>query len=194
MPNIVKQTPKTDFSTKQTINPTLVFLSTSTTTPKPFSYKESHIMAFEAYPTLSNTSISFTQLLNPPKKDSEKIDNTTLYINNPTLLNCPIYYKQPRHRLNAKDPKYNIYKQKFNCTIIRYRRDFKHQDHLKRYIKSYSKEKPYIYWMPRYYRTFTCCNNLKAYYTKTHTIYKGYNRYITTFNKTSPYYNLGFRG
>ncbi|CAG8098555.1 unnamed protein product [Penicillium salamii] len=194
VPNIVERTPGTDFSTMQTINPALVFPSASTTTPGSFSCRESHVTASEACPIPSGAGISSTRLLDPPKESSENIDDTTMCINDPLLLECPVYYKQPGHELNVEDPEYDMHKRKFNCTIIGCRSGFKRQDHLERHIKSHSKEKPHVCWVPGCHWAFSRRDNLKAHCTKTHTRRGGRNRYVATLDETSPDYDPGFRG
>ncbi|CAG8305143.1 unnamed protein product [Penicillium salamii] len=194
LPNIVERTPGTDLSTMQTINPALVFPSASTTTPESFSCRESHLTASEACPIPSGAGISSTRLLDPPKENSEKIDDTTMCISDRSLHDCPVYRKQPGHELDFEDPGYDMHKRKFNCTIIGCRRGFKRQDHLERHIKSHSKEKPHVCWVPGCHRAFARRDNLKAHCTKTHARRGGRNRYVATLDKTSPDYDPGFRG
>lgn len=194
MSNIVERTPGTDLSTMQTINPALVFPSASTTTPETSSCRESHVTASEACSIPSRAGISSIRLLDPPKENSEKIDDTTVGISDPSLLDCPIYRKQPGHELDVEDPEYDIHKRKFNCTTIGCRGSFKRRDHLERHIKSHSKEKPYVCWVPGCHRAFSRRDNLKAHCTKTHTRRGGRNRYVATLDETSPDYDTGFRG
>ncbi|CAG8022891.1 unnamed protein product [Penicillium salamii] len=194
LPNIVERTPGTDLSTMQTINPALVFPSASTTTPESFSCRESHLTASEACPIPSGAGISSTRLLDPPKENSEKIDDTTMCISDRSLHDCPVYRKQPGHELDFEDPGYDMHKRKFNCTIIGCRRGFKRQDHLERHIKSHSKEKPHVCWVPGCHRAFARRDNLKAHCTKTHTRRGGRNRYVATLDETSPDYDPGYRG
>jgi hypothetical protein len=123
--NIVKRTLGIDFSTMQTINPTLVFLSTSTTTPKFISCTESHITASKSCPFASAAGISSTRLLNPLKENPEKSDDTTVYINDTSLLNYHDLRKQSGYDLDVKSPGFNRHKRKFNCTIIDCRKNFK---------------------------------------------------------------------
>lgn len=68
------------------------------------------------------------------------------------------------------------------------------QDHLERHIKSHSKEKPHVCWVPGCHRAFARRDNLKAHCTKTHARRGGRNRYVATLDKTSPDYDPGFRG
>ncbi|KAI3286516.1 zinc finger protein [Penicillium brevicompactum] len=192
--NIVERIPETNFSTIQTINPALVFPSASTTTHEPFSCRESHVTASEACPIPSGAGISSTRLLDPSKENFEKIDDTTMCISDPSLLDCPVYRKHPGHELDFEDPEYDMYRRAFNCTIIGCRRGFKRQDHLERHIKSHSKEKPHVCWVPGCHRAFARRDNLKAHCTKTHARRGGRNRYVATLDKTSPDYDPGFRG
>ncbi|CAG8372517.1 unnamed protein product [Penicillium salamii] len=164
------------------------------TTPESFSCRESHVTASEACPIPSGAGISSIRFLDPPKENSEKIEDTTVCISDNSLLDCPVYRKQPGHELGVEDPEYDMHKRKFNCTIIGCGRGFEHQDHLKRHIKSHSKEKPHVCWVPGCHRAFARRDNLKAHCTKTHTRRGGRNRYVATLDETSPDYDPGFRG
>ncbi|CAG8005683.1 unnamed protein product, partial [Penicillium salamii] len=141
-------------SAMQTINPALAFSSASTTTPESFSCRESHVMDSEDCPIPSGAGISSTRVLDPPKENSEKIDDTTKCIIDSSLLDCPVYHKQHGHELHVEGPEYDMQKRKFNCTIIGCGRGFKRQDHLELHIKSHSKEKPHVCWVPGCHRAF----------------------------------------
>ncbi|KAL4944434.1 hypothetical protein BDV06DRAFT_187309 [Aspergillus oleicola] len=71
---------------------------------------------------------------------------------------------------------------------------FKRQEHLKRHMKSHSKEKPHICWVPGCHRAFSRSDNLNAHYTKTHSKRGGRNRYVATLDENSPDYDPDFRG
>ncbi|KAL4788546.1 hypothetical protein BJX76DRAFT_315000 [Aspergillus varians] len=71
---------------------------------------------------------------------------------------------------------------------------FKRQEHLKRHMKSHSKEKPHVCWVPGCHRAFSRSDNLNAHYTKTHSKRGGRNRYVATLDENSPEYDPDFRG
>ncbi|KAL4735657.1 regulatory protein brlA [Aspergillus similis] len=71
---------------------------------------------------------------------------------------------------------------------------FKRQEHLKRHMKSHSKEKPHVCWVPGCHRAFSRSDNLNAHYTKTHSKRGGRNRYVATLDENSPDYDPEFRG
>ncbi|KAL4880912.1 regulatory protein brlA [Aspergillus karnatakaensis] len=71
---------------------------------------------------------------------------------------------------------------------------FKRQEHLKRHMKSHSKEKPHVCWVPGCHRAFSRSDNLNAHYTKTHSKRGGRNRYVATLDENSPDYDPDFRG
>ncbi|KAJ5819379.1 hypothetical protein N7474_004970 [Penicillium riverlandense] len=68
------------------------------------------------------------------------------------------------------------------------------QEHLKRHMKSHSKENRYACWVPGCNRAFSRCDNLNAHYTKTHSKPGDRNRYVSSLDKTGPDYNPDFRG
>ncbi|KAL2824951.1 hypothetical protein BDW59DRAFT_180147 [Aspergillus cavernicola] len=71
---------------------------------------------------------------------------------------------------------------------------FKRQEHLKRHMKSHSKEKPHVCWVPGCHRAFSRSDNLNAHYTKTHSKRGGRNRYVATLDDNSPDFDPDFRG
>jgi zinc finger protein BrlA len=71
---------------------------------------------------------------------------------------------------------------------------FKRQEHFKRHMKSHSKEKPHVCWVPGCNRGFSRSDNLNAHYTKTHSKRGGRNRYVATLDETNPDYDPDFRG
>ncbi|CAG8947835.1 unnamed protein product [Penicillium salamii] len=194
VPPIVERTPRTDLSTMQTIGPALAFPSASTTTPESFSCGESHVMDSEDCPMPSGAGISSTRVLDPPKENSEKIDDTTKCMVDSSLIDCPVYHKQPGRELHVEGPEYDMQKRNFSCTIIGCGKGFKRQDHLERHVQGHSKEKPHICWVPGCHRAFARRENLKAHCTKTHTRRGGRNRYVATLDETNPDYDPGFRG
>jgi hypothetical protein len=194
MSNIVERMPGTDFSTNQTINPALIFPDVSKTTPEPFSCTRSPIVAAEVCSIPSGAGICSTRLLGPPQENSEVVHDTTVCMNDSSLLDSPVLRKQPGHDFDFEDPEFDMHKRKFNCTINGCRKGFKRQDHLERHIRSHSKEKPHVCWVPGCHRAFARRDNLKVHCKGTHTTHGGRNRYVATLDETSPYYDPGFRG
>ncbi|PWY89966.1 regulatory protein brlA, partial [Aspergillus heteromorphus CBS 117.55] len=82
----------------------------------------------------------------------------------------------------------------FKCKEPGCKGRFKRQEHLKRHMKSHSKEKPHVCWVPACHRAFSRSDNLNAHYTKTHSKRGGRNRYVATLDENSPDYNPEFRG
>ncbi|EAU34209.1 regulatory protein brlA [Aspergillus terreus NIH2624] len=82
----------------------------------------------------------------------------------------------------------------FKCKEPGCKGRFKRQEHLKRHMKSHSKEKPHVCWVPGCHRAFSRSDNLNAHYTKTHSKRGGRNRYVATLDETSPDYDPDFRG
>lgn len=82
----------------------------------------------------------------------------------------------------------------FRCKEPGCKGRFKRQEHLKRHMKSHSKEKPHVCWVPGCNRGFSRSDNLNAHYTKTHSKRGGRNRYVATLDETSPDYDPEFRG
>ncbi|UCK58369.1 hypothetical protein AFCA_001224 [Aspergillus flavus] len=82
----------------------------------------------------------------------------------------------------------------FKCKEPGCKGRFKRQEHLKRHMKSHSKEKPHVCWVPGCERAFSRSDNLNAHYTKTHSKRGGRNRYVATLDESSPDYDPDFRG
>ncbi|KAJ5648881.1 uncharacterized protein N7484_002604 [Penicillium longicatenatum] len=82
----------------------------------------------------------------------------------------------------------------FKCKEPGCKGRFKRQEHLKRHMKSHSKEKPHVCWVPGCHRAFSRSDNLNAHYTKTHSKRGGRNRYVATLDDTSADFNPEFRG
>ena len=82
----------------------------------------------------------------------------------------------------------------FKCKEPGCKGRFKRQEHLKRHMKSHSKEKPHVCWVPGCHRAFSRSDNLNAHYTKTHSKRGGRNRYVATLDDTSQDYDPDFRG
>ncbi|PCG96785.1 Zinc finger, C2H2 [Penicillium occitanis (nom. inval.)] len=117
-------------------------------------------------------------------------------------------HRQPQRQLSRKTLKKSLSKQslklenlpsiikqvQFRCKEPGCKGRFKRQEHLKRHMKSHSKEKPHVCWVPGCNRAFSRSDNLNAHYTKTHSKRGGRNRYVATLDETSPDYDPEFRG
>ncbi|KAJ5586567.1 hypothetical protein N7450_006354 [Penicillium hetheringtonii] len=110
----------------------------------------------------------------PSRKSSKK----QLIRSNLSLENLPAVIKQVQ----------------FKCKEPGCKGRFKRQEHLKRHMKSHSKEKPHVCWVPGCHRAFSRSDNLNAHYTKTHSKRGGRNRYVATLDETSQDYDPDFRG
>ncbi|KAJ5474018.1 hypothetical protein N7475_003584 [Penicillium sp. IBT 31633x] len=194
MSSIVERMPGADSSIMQTINPVLGVADALKTTPETFSRTASPVAAAEVCPVTPDTGTSSTRSLDPPQENSEIVHDTTMFMNDPSLLDCHVLREQPGLGLGVEDQELDMHKRKFNCTIIDCRRSFKRRCHLERHIRSHSKEKPHVCWVPGCHRAFSRRDNLKAHCTKTHTTHGGRNRYVATLDETSPDYDPGFRG
>lgn len=82
----------------------------------------------------------------------------------------------------------------FRCSEPGCKGRFKRQEHLKRHMKSHSKDRPYVCWVPGCHRAFSRSDNLNAHYSKTHSKRGGRNRYVSTLDETSSDYDPNFRG
>ncbi|KAI2842542.1 hypothetical protein CBS147343_5157 [Aspergillus niger] len=82
----------------------------------------------------------------------------------------------------------------FKCKEPGCKARFKRQEHLRRHMKSHSKEKPQVCWVPGCHRAFPRSDSLNAHYTKTHSKRGGRNRYVATLDENSSDYNPEYRG
>lgn len=112
------------------------------------------------------------------RQPSRKASKKQLVRSNLSLENLPPIIKQVQ----------------FKCKEPGCKGRFKRQEHLKRHMKSHSKEKPHVCWVPGCHRAFSRSDNLNAHYTKTHSKRGGRNRYVATLDETSPDYDPDFRG
>ena len=82
----------------------------------------------------------------------------------------------------------------YRCTEPGCKGRFKRQEHLKRHMKSHSRDRPYVCWVPGCHRAFSRSDNLNAHYGKTHSKRGGRNRYVATLDETSNDYDPDYRG
>lgn len=61
-------------------------------------------------------------------------------------------------------------------------------------MKSHSKERPHICWVPGCNRGFSRNDNLNVHYSATHGRRGGRNRYVATLDEASTEYDPDFRG
>lgn len=211
MSNMLQFMPPTDSAAPQTITPELAFgHQTAPVTPPSSSYSEfpTNLQTFKAHtpstPVRSNsigtpgTDTPMSRLsggneyqeefpMSPIYRDgimrahrqpSRKSSKKQLIRSNLSLENLPAVIKQVQ----------------FKCKEPGCKGRFKRQEHLKRHMKSHSKEKPHVCWVPGCHRAFSRSDNLNAHYTKTHSKRGGRNRYVATLDETSQDYDPDFRG
>ena len=99
-----------------------------------------------------------------------------------------------KHSFSLNDLPTVIKSVPYRCTEPGCKGRFKRQEHLKRHMKSHSRDRPYVCWVPGCHRAFSRSDNLNAHYGKTHSKSGGRNRYVATLDETSIYYNPEFRG
>lgn len=168
----------TNFQTFKTHTPSTPVRSISLGTPTGSDTPVSRVSGgheyqeeFPASPVYHNGLLRHRQ---PSRKSSKK----QLVRSNLSLENLPPIIKQVQ----------------FKCKEPGCKGRFKRQEHLKRHMKSHSKEKPHVCWVPGCHRAFSRSDNLNAHYTKTHSKRGGRNRYVATLDETSPDYDPDFRG
>ncbi|CAG8902137.1 unnamed protein product [Penicillium egyptiacum] len=194
MSNVVEHVPGADSSTMQTVNPALVFPSASTTASETLDFTARLPAAVEVGPIPPHTGIASTWMFDQPQEQSQVLHDTTMCVNDHSLLDCHVNSRQHGHNLNVENQKFDMHERRFKCKIIGCRMDFKRKGHLERHTRSHLKEKPYVCWVPGCHRTFSRRDNRKVHCTKSHTRRGGRNRYIATLDETSPDYDPEFRG
>ncbi|KAJ5676524.1 uncharacterized protein N7477_002157 [Penicillium maclennaniae] len=208
MSNMLPWMPAQESMTTQTISPQQV-LPAGPVTPPSSSYSEfpTQLQTFKAHtPSTPVRSGSFSGTDTPMSRVSSGHGHEH-YEEHPV---SPVYMTgSMRHRQPSRKPSKKqlirsslslenlppIIKQvQFKCKEPGCKGRFKRQEHLKRHMKSHSKEKPHVCWVPGCHRAFSRSDNLNAHYTKTHSKRGGRNRYVATLDETSPDYNPDFRG
>ncbi|CAP87057.1 Pc24g01490 [Penicillium rubens Wisconsin 54-1255] len=147
----------------------------------------------EVGPIPSRTGIASTWMLDQSQEQSQVLHDTTMCVNDHSLLDCHVSSRQHGHNLNVENQKFDLHERRFKCKIIGCRMGFKREDHLERHTRNHLKEKPYVCWVPCH-RAFSRRDNLKVHCTKTHMRHGGRNRYVATLDETSPDYDPEFRG
>jgi hypothetical protein len=132
-------------------------------------------------------------MLDQSQEQSQVLHDTTMCVNDHSLLDCHVSSRQHGHNLNVENQKFDLHERRFKCKIIGCRMGFKREDHLERHTRNHLKEKPYVCWVPCH-RAFSRRDNLKVHCTKTHMRHGGRNRYVATLDETSPDYDPEFRG
>ncbi|KAJ5901519.1 hypothetical protein N7495_002047 [Penicillium taxi] len=152
-----------------------VSLGTPSASGTPVSHMSGHGEYLEDFPV----SPGFRDgMMRPHRQVSRKSSKKQLLRSNLTLENLPRIIETVQ----------------FKCKEPGCKGRFKRQEHLKRHMKSHSKEKPHVCWVPGCHRAFSRSDNLNAHYTKTHSKRGGRNRYVATLDDTSPDYDPEFRG
>lgn len=133
-----------------------------------------HTDSYEEFPI----SPAYRDTFHRQPQQSRKLARRHSTKPNMSLDNLPVIIKQVQ----------------FKCKEPGCKSRFKRQEHLKRHMKSHSREKPHVCWVPGCQRAFSRSDNLNAHYTKTHSKRGGRNRYVATLDETSPDYDPDFRG
>ncbi|OJJ45766.1 hypothetical protein ASPZODRAFT_17207 [Penicilliopsis zonata CBS 506.65] len=215
MSNILQWMPTAESMPPQTITPSQAFHQAPVTPPPSYSEFHTSLNAFKnqtpttpirsgSLGTPSGTDTPMSRLsggatdyhdefghLSPAYRDG--------YLQRPPPQRQPsgrkvIRKQSSKHSMTLESLPSIIKQVQFKCKEPGCPGRFKRQEHLKRHMKSHSKEKPHICWVPGCHRAFSRSDNLNAHYTKTHSKRGGRNRYVATLDQTSPDYNPDFRG
>lgn len=210
MNNILPWLPPANNMAPQTIAPSQAFPAAPMTPPSSFSEFPPLSTLKPQTPVTPVRSNSFSTPSGPTTPMSRlSAGGTTDY--HEDLQISPVYrdfaqrhQRQPSRKLSRRhstkpnlslDNLPSVIKQvQFKCKEPGCPSRFKRQEHLKRHMKSHSKEKPHVCWVPGCHRAFSRSDNLNAHYTKTHSKRGGRNRYVATLDETSPDYDPEFRG
>ena len=208
MNNMVPWMPATDSMAPQTITPSQAF--PPVTPPPSYSDFPASYSSFQSQtPTTSvrSGSLSTPSGLDTPM--SRISGGSAEYVGDSQFSpayadGIPRPHRQHSRRMARRDSSRqalnleslpSIIKQvQFKCKEPGCKGRFKRQEHLKRHMKSHSKEKPHVCWVPGCHRAFSRSDNLNAHYTKTHSKRGGRNRYVATLDETSQDYDPDFRG
>lgn len=211
MNNILPWLPPANPAGPQTIAPSQAFPAAPMTPPQSYSeFPAASFSGFEAQtPATPVRSCSFSGPSNPTTPMSrisggtaegpEEFPISPMYSGFPHRLQRQSSRKISRRSSSKQnltlDTLPSIIKQvQFKCKVPGCRGRFKRQEHLKRHMKSHSKEKPHVCWVPGCQRAFSRSDNLNAHYTKTHSKRGGRNRYVATLDVSSADYDPEFRG
>ena len=207
MTNMVHWMPSTESLSAQTIAPTQAF-NPPVTPPSSYSDFPTHIQTFKA--NTPSTPVRSLSLGTPSgsetpqsrmsgHNDYHEDFSTSPYRDSILRGHRPVSRKSSKKQLTRSNLSLEnlppIIKQvQFKCKEPGCKGRFKRQEHLKRHMKSHSKEKPHVCWVPGCHRAFSRSDNLNAHYTKTHSKRGGRNRYVATLDETSQDYDPDFRG
>lgn len=211
MDNILPWLPPANPMPSQTIAPSQAFPAAPVTPPPsysefpaPLGNLESQTPATPArscsFSTPSGPTTPMSRLSGGTADGPEEFPISPAYRGFPHRMQRPPSRKATRRSSSMKqnltlDTLPSIIKQvQFKCKVPGCRGRFKRQEHLKRHMKSHSREKPHVCWVPGCQRAFSRSDNLNAHYTKTHSKRGGRNRYVATLDVSSPDYDPEFRG
>lgn len=211
MDNILPWLPPANSMGPQTIAPSQAFPTAPMTPPPSYSDFSAPLGNLDAQtPVTPVRSCSFSTPSGPNTPMSRVSGTTADYTEEfpispayrtgfPRHLQCQSSRRATRRSSSKQnltlDTLPSIIKQvQFKCKVPGCRGRFKRQEHLKRHMKSHSKEKPHVCWVPGCQRAFSRSDNLNAHYTKTHSKRGGRNRYVATLDVNSPDYDPEFRG
>lgn len=219
MNNVLQWMPSTESISPQTITPSQAFGHGPVTPPPSYSEFPASLHTFKQNHT-PNTPVRRCSLENPSGTNTplSRVSGGGMDFHEDFQLS-PAYREvssssgvvgshRPQRQLSKRMPKKQLSKQsltlenlppiikqvQFKCKEPGCKGRFKRQEHLKRHMKSHSKEKPHVCWVPGCHRAFSRSDNLNAHYTKTHSKRGGRNRYVATLDETSPDYDPDFRG
>lgn len=211
MSNMLPWMTATEVMAPQTITPQQAFPGAAPVTPPPSNYSEfpASLQAFKPHtPSTPVRSMS----LGTPGSDTPNSRMSGHNEYQEDFPVSPVYrdghmlrtHRQPsrkpskkqllRSTLSLENLPPIIKQVQFKCKEPGCKGRFKRQEHLKRHMKSHSKEKPHVCWVPGCHRAFSRSDNLNAHYTKTHSKRGGRNRYVATLDENSPDYDPEFRG
>ncbi|KAJ5746960.1 uncharacterized protein N7511_008656 [Penicillium nucicola] len=168
----------TNIPTFKTHTPSTPVRSVSLGTPSGTDTPVSRMSGHEYQEEFQLSPVYRDGMMQRHRQPSRKSSKKQLLRSNLSLENLPSIIKQVQ----------------FKCKEPGCKGRFKRQEHLKRHMKSHSKEKPHVCWVPGCHRAFSRSDNLNAHYTKTHSKRGGRNRYVATLDDTSPDYDPDFRG
>ncbi|KAJ6117292.1 hypothetical protein N7512_007017 [Penicillium capsulatum] len=211
MSNMLQWMPSADSLAPETITPAQAFPGQGPATPPPSSYSEfpTNLNTFKTH--TPSTPVRSVSLGTPSGADTpvSRLSAHNDYQDEFPL--SPVYrdglmrvHRQPsrkpskkqlvRSNLSLENLPPIIKQVQFKCKEPGCKGRFKRQEHLKRHMKSHSKEKPHVCWVPGCHRAFSRSDNLNAHYTKTHSKRGGRNRYVATLDDSSQDYDPDYRG
>ncbi|KAL2001807.1 hypothetical protein VTN02DRAFT_1182 [Thermoascus thermophilus] len=212
MNNISQWMPSAETISPQTITPSQAFPNAPVTPPPSYSAFPTSVGSLRTHTPTTSMRSSPLATSSVTESPITRVSVGTQEYNDDEMQVCPELQESLRQRPQRRPSKKTVKKQpskqsvklenlpsiikqvQFRCKEPGCKGRFKRQEHLKRHMKSHSKEKPHVCWVPGCNRGFSRSDNLNAHYTKTHSKRGGRNRYVATLDETSPDYDPDFRG